>query len=136
MKHHCHSDLGFHLANNIRALPTLDNEEYDPEGTERQRGDEINQGRKHFLGTVIVNKEQKNDGQYIQKGRFVIAPPPPDRDLHRLVTVLRNDADNLKNDIATSRHLEGMHKRRIATEEIIRYLHPAYLEEKLQRATI
>ena len=124
--------FGFSLSQQHQSFATLDNEEYDPIGTERQRGDEINQGRKHFLGTLIVNKEQKNDGQYIQKGRFVIAPPPPDRDLHRLVTVLRNDAENLKNDIATSRHLEGMHKRsRITTVEIIRYLHPAYLEGKI-----
>ena len=124
--------FGFSLSQSHQSFATLDDEVFDPVGTDRQRGDEINQGRKHFLGTLLVNKEQKNDGKYRQEGRFVIAPPPPDRDLHRLVTVLRNDAENLKNDIATTRHLEGMHKRlRITTEEIIQYLHPAYLQGKI-----
>lgn len=127
--------FGFSLSQQHQSFAILDDEIFDPKGTELQRGDEIERGNKHFLGTLIVNREQKSDGQYRQKGRFVIAPPPPDKDLDRLITVLREDIENLKNDIATTRHLEGMLKRnRITTKEIITYLHPAYLNGKIKES--
>ena len=44
--------FGFSLSQSHQSFATLDDEVFDPVGTNRQRGDEINQGRKHFLGTL------------------------------------------------------------------------------------
>jgi len=125
--------FGLRITQTHQSFASLDNEIFDPLGTDRQRGDEKDRGNQHFLGTLSINKEIKSDGQYKCKGRFVIAPPPLDKDLNVVVTAFLDDSENLKNDIATTKHLEGMLKRnRITTQEIIQYLHAAYLDGKLK----
>ena len=125
--------FGLCITQTHQSFAKLNNEVFDPIGTDRQRGDEKDRGNQHFLGTLLIKKENKNHGYYECKGRFVIAPPPPERDLNRVVTALLDDITNLKNDIATTKHLEGMLKRnRITTEEIIQYLHPFYLHGKVR----
>jgi hypothetical protein len=120
-----------------QSFANLNEAEFDNTGTENQRKDEIARGNKHYLGTLSINKENKNDGYYQCKGRFVIAPPSKylirereKRDV--VVTALRPEIENLKSDIATTKHLEGMLKKnRITTEEIVKFLHPAYLDGRI-----
>ena len=127
--------FGFSINQTHQSFATLSNAVFDRKGTSTQRGDEIERGNKHYLGNLIVNKENKNDGYHEHKGRFIIAPPPHGRDLDRLITALREDGENLKNDIATTKHLEGMLKRnKITTNEIIEHLHPAYITGKIMES--
>ena len=120
-----------------QSFADIENANFDPIGTENQRRDEIDRGNKHYLGTLLINKDNINDGLYSCIGRFVIGPPSKylirDREKRDVVvTALRPEIENLKSDIATTKHLDGMLKRnRITTQEIIDFLHPAYLDGKI-----
>lgn len=126
--------FGISIAQTHQCFAKLEDPVLDEEGTRRQRDDEkFDKGRKHYIGTLIVPKEGRSEKPHRCKGRFIVGPPPPTKDLNRLITALREDVEGLRNDIATSRHLEGMLKRnRVSTKEIIDYLHPAYLNGRIQ----
>ena len=127
--------FGVSITQTHQSFCELTNYEYDDEGTKRQRGDEKSRGNKHYLGTLIVNNEDRNDQPINLKGRFVISPPREGHERDVVVTALREDIENLKSDIAVTKHLEGMLKRgRVTTQEIIEYFHPEYMSGKINES--
>lgn len=128
--------FGITITQTHQCFATLEDATVCEESTRRQRDDEKNdKGRKVFTGTLVINREDKNDAPYRCIGKFVVEPPPPLKDRDRIITALRQDFEELKNDIATSRHLEGMLKHnRITTKEIIDILHPAFLAGRIKES--
>ena len=127
--------FGVSITQTHQSFCELTNYQYDDEGTKRQRGDEKSRGNKHYLGTLIVNNEDRNDQPINLKGRFVISPPREGHERDVVVTALREDIENLKSDIAVTKHLEGMLKRgRVTTQEIIEYFHPEYMSGKINES--
>ena len=113
----------------------LENYHFDKEGTDRQRPDEIAKGRNHYLGTLVIPPPEPIGENINLHGRWIIQKPTVEQRRPSLVTVLREDLDDFRSDLTVTKHLEGMLKRnKVNTEEIIDYMHPAYLQGKIQNS--
>ena len=113
----------------------LINYDPDPVGTNRQRPDEIENGREHYVGTLLIPATEISGANIQLNGRWVIGEPRTGGHRPFLVTALRENLDDLRSDLTVTKHLEEMLKRnRVSTEEIIEYMHPAYLEGRIQNS--
>ncbi len=109
----------------------LENATYDEVGTKSQRQNEIESGRRHYVGDLIIPKP-KNAGNYSAfRCRLILDTPKSSELKPSVVTILQ--LENNKGDLTVTRHLEGMLKRgKINTDDLIKYYHPAYVRGEVQ----
>jgi hypothetical protein len=113
----------------------LENYKFDSEGTNRQRPDEIDRGRKHYTGTLVIPSAEPYGENIELSGRWVIQASRIEGQKPSLVTALREDLGDFRGDITVTKHLEEMLKRnRVSTAEIITYMHPAYLNGSIKNS--
>ena len=111
----------------------LESYNFDPEGTKRQRPNEIDKGRKHYIGTLVIRSPEPYGENINLSGRWIIEEPQAEGHRPSLVTALRVGLGDFMGDLTVTKHLEEMLKRnRVSTEEIIGYMHPAYLKGNIQ----
>lgn len=109
---------------------TLEDAIFDPDGTDRQRQDEINRGNKHYTGQLCVPNAVKGGEDHKLQCRVVLGAPKLSDQLPPIVTILTNSYSH--GDLTVTKHISGMVKRgRITAEDIIDYLHPAYAAGKI-----
>lgn len=124
--------LGMRITELHQQFARLEPAEFDEAGTRSQRQNEIVEGRRHYLGTLVIPRETGEGGEpYLLDCRVVLGEPSSANQRPRVITVLR--ADNNKGDLTVTRHLEGMLKRgKITNDDLIRVFHPAYVRGELQ----
>ncbi|MFS1982613.1 hypothetical protein BCU00_001680 [Vibrio breoganii] len=109
----------------------LDNSNYDDIGTKGQRQNEIQAGRRHYVGDLFIPKPN-NSGYYPAFNcRVILDTPKSPEHKPALVTILSTKSN--KGDMTVTRHIEGMLKRgKITTDELIEYYHPAYIRGEIK----
>lgn len=118
--------LGFRITEPHQQFARLEETKLDEEGTRSQRQDEIDKGRRHYVGVLVIPAASAKDGAAHQsRCRVVLGPPSSAEQRPHVVTVL--GVGNVKGDMTVTRHLEGMLKRgQITPEDVIKVFHPAY----------
>ena len=110
----------------------LQNAIKDQEGTKRQRQDEIERGNEHYRGELLVPDLDKNNAPHSFKCRVVLGVPKLDHQSPPIITLLR---DGSRGDMTVTQHISGMVKRgKITSDDIINYLHPAYIADKIKNS--
>jgi hypothetical protein len=124
--------LGIRITERHQQFAELEGAQFDERGTRTQRQNEIDEGRKHYLGTLVIPHESPEGGEpYRLDCRLVLGETSGARQRRPVITVLR--ADNNKGDMTVTRHLEGMLKLgKINRDDVIRVFHPAYIRGDLQ----
>jgi hypothetical protein len=103
---------------------------HDTEGTKSQRQNEIEKGRKHFGGKLEIMGVDPNKNHEPFSTKCVIEETNDKFKLPPIVTLLR---DGSRSDLATTMHIGNMVKRgKIDVEDIIKYLHPEYIDGNIR----
>lgn len=120
--------LGIRITQTHQQYSKLESSSYDESGTRGQRQQEIEDGKKHYVGILVIPNEDKNiSNPYRLECRVVLAEPRSVRESPPVVTVLKTD--NNTGDLTVTRHLEGMLKRgKINPDDLIKIFHPAYIK--------
>lgn len=117
--------FGIFLTEKHQCFCDLENASYDEEATKSQRMNEIEKGRKHYIGSLTFNSPDKTKRLGPYQCRVVLEPPSTSDQSPRVVTVM-SDGD-VKGDMTVTRHIEGMLKRnQINRTDLIDVFHPAY----------
>lgn len=107
--------------------------QFDKKDTDMQKAWERKRGRKVYRGTLVFKKVNEKEGSHYCKGKFAIEPQKKGNGCKKVVTALRLDIEKLEDNNTITKHLEGMLKReQVSTDEIIKFLHPAYLDGKIR----
>jgi hypothetical protein len=124
--------LGIRIAEPHQQFAELEGAQFDETGTRTQRQNEIDKGRRHYTGTLVIPHESAVGGEpHRLECRLVLGEPSNAKPRHRVITVLR--VDNNKGDMTVTLHLEGMLKLgKITHDDLIRVFHPAYIRGELQ----
>ena len=123
--------MGVTLRKEHQAHARLHDAQYDDEGTRSQRQNEIDKGRKHYLGELVVQPENEGDEEIRLSCRAVLSEPRTHYQDPGLVTILRSDGN--KGDLTVSLALESLLKKnKISTEDIISYFHKPYIEGQIR----
>ena len=127
--------LGIQITEKHQQFPTLESATFDECGTSTQRVNEINDGRKHYFGTLAIKAvDPLSPVIHRLECRVVLASPRNANDLPAVITILQK-CDN-KGDMTVTRHLEKMMKKgRIKVSDIIAYFHPAYVNGEILDST-
>ena len=122
--------FGIQLKEVHQQFCTLQNAIKDQEGTKRQRQDEIERGNEHYSGELTILNTDKTKAPYTFKCTVVIGSPKLDHQSPPIITLLR---DGSRGDMTVTKHISGMVKRgKITSDDIINYLHPAYIADKIK----
>lgn len=122
--------LGVRISQPHQRFAVLEGARYDDAGTSLQRKAEIDEGRKHYTGTLVIAHESGSGDPYRLKCRLVLGTPSSDKQRPSVITVL--PMDNIKGDMTVTRHLEGMLKRgQITRDDVITVFQPAYARGEL-----
>ena len=121
--------FGFQITETHQQFCNLKDAFYDEAGTIGQRPPEIAMGREHYGGELEIPNAVKTNPQISNFCTVVIQPPNEGQNLSKIITLLR---DGSKGDMTVTKHISGMVKRgKITTDDIINYLHPAYIAGKI-----
>ncbi len=124
--------LGRRITEQHQQFVKLEDGQFDEIGTRSQRQKEVDDGRRHYLGTLVIPHESpEHDEPYRLKCRVVLGEPSRPDQRPPVITVLRSDTN--KGDLTVTRHLDGMLKRgKITHDHILQVFHPAYRNGELQ----
>lgn len=124
--------MGIRLTQPHQRFATLRDAAYDEAGTNSQRPSEIEQGRRHYTGTLVIPNESPEEGPpHELPCRVVLGAPSSAGQRPPVITVLRTD--NSKGDLTVTRHIEGMLKRgKISAIDLIQVFNPAYVRGEIQ----
>jgi hypothetical protein len=124
---------GLHIQETHQQFCTLNNAIHDEDGTKTQRQNEIEKGRKHFLGKLEIKEIDPNKYYKNFETRCVIEETRDQSKLSPIVTLLR---DGSRSDLATTQHIGNMVKRgKIDVKDIIEFLHPEYIDGNIRDST-
>jgi len=123
--------FGLRITQQHQQFAILENPIFDEIGTKKQRQYEIEDGRKHYIGTICISNENHNGKYYKFPCRIVLAPPSDHNQRPKVITILSQEAN--KGDLTVTKHLEEMQKRgQINVDDILKIFHPAYIKGNLQ----
>lgn len=123
--------FGVSLTEKRQQFCELANAIFDEEGTSQQRAAEIEKGRKHYSGELIIRKPDDSSNFDPMPCRVVVESPNSADQAPRVVTILT--MGDVKGDLTVTRHIEGMLKRnQIQPSDLIEVFHPAYRNGNLK----
>ena len=118
--------FGISITETHQQFASLEDDSFDPNGTNRQRQDEIERGNKHYRGTLAIPNVEQGKEPYRCLCRVVLGIPKNDQQSPPVVTILTQEYSH--GDLTVTKHISGMVKRgRISLEDIINFLHPEYM---------
>ena len=124
---------GLQIQETHQQFCTLHNAIHDVDGTKTQRQNEIEKGRKHYLGKLEIKEIDPNKYYKIFETRCVIEETKDQSKLSPIVTLLR---DGSRSDLATTQHIGNMVKRgKLDVKDIIEFLHPEYIDGNIRDST-
>lgn len=124
---------GLQIQETHQQFCTLHNATHDVDGTKTQRQNEIEKGRKHYLGKLEIKEIDPNKYYKIFETRCVIEETKDQSKLSPIVTLLR---DGSRSDLATTQHIGNMVKRgKLDVKDIIEFLHPEYIDGNIRDST-
>ncbi len=123
--------FGIKISQTHQQFSVLEGAVLDEVSTKMQRQYEIEDGRRHYIGTIYIpNEDKQNDGMRFPC-RVVLSEPRTERELPRVITILSKDSN--AGDLTVTKHLEEMQKRgKISTNDLITVFHPAYTRGELK----
>jgi hypothetical protein len=123
--------MGIALTAKHQQFATLENAEYDEQGSLGQRQSEIDRGNRHYTGTLVVPSEHKElDQPYRFDCRVVLGAPKSSDQSPPVITLLMKSSN--RGDMTVTAHIERMLKRgQISTQDLIKYFHPAYVRGEI-----
>ena len=106
---------------------------YDENGTKSQRQNEIDKGRRHYTGELVINNPRGSSPHHI-RCRVVLGEPSSADMAPPVITLLKERFS--KGDMTVTMHIEKLlQKRQISEQQILEILHPAYMAGKVNDST-
>ena len=125
--------FGVFLTEKHQCFCVLDDYEFDEVGTKSQRMDEIEKGRKHYIGSLSFPSPNKSETIGPFRCRVVLELPSNDNQVPKVITLMGDGS--VKGDMTVTRHIEGMLKgNQINRDDLIEVFHPAYVSGKLKNS--
>lgn len=125
--------FGMRITEQYQQFVELVDEFYDEDGTKGQRPKEVESGNRHYIGKLVIPNADKSQSNYFAECRVVVGIPHNSTQNPPIVTILRKEFS--PGDITVTKHISGMLKRgKITVADIIKYLHPAYIEGRISNS--
>lgn len=126
--------FGFLIKERIQRDADLVDSVYDDLGTKSQRQDEIDRGRRHYTGRLVISNPENILLPYEIRCRVVLGEPKSSNMSPPVITLLKEDFS--KGDMTVTMHIEKLlQKRKITERQILEVLHPAYIAGKINDST-
>lgn len=126
--------FGFLVNERMQRDADLVDSTYDEVGTKRQRQDEIDEGRRHYTGCLVIANPDNLSSPHKIRCRVVLGEPKSANMHPPVITLLKEDFS--KGDMTVTMHIEKLlTKRKITEQQILDVLHPAYMAGEINDST-
>lgn len=124
--------MGIQITEPQQQFATIESAEYDDVGTKGQRQKEIEDGNRHYRGTLVISRKSGTPGEpYRLECRIVLAEPRHPGERPAVITVLQSVFG--KGDLTVTKHIKEMLLRnQITPEDLIQVFHPAYVKGEIK----